>query len=106
MCETYIVIMVGGDYDNGEGIRQRRTRGLIGKAVILTYPKTEYQKSFRQKVIITYVSDKNEHTSYMRYAEVETEGEGRRSTWIWDTTDVSEYHPNRIEQLLQRMRRK
>ena len=80
--------------------------GFIGKKVVLKYPKTKHQKSFRQKVIITYVSDKSEHTSYMRYAEVETEGEGRRSTWIWDETDITEVRPNRIEQILQKIKRK
>ncbi len=77
---------------------------FIGKKVLLKYPKTEHRKSHRQKVTITEVLDKDKQFSDMRLVGIESE---RRSLiWIWDETDISEFRPNRIEQILQRIRRK
>lgn len=74
---------------------------LIGKKVVLKYPKTEYHRSFRWKGIITKVHEKHPQSYDRRFVEFEDKG----LQWVWDETDISEVRPNRIEQTLQRIRR-
>ena len=81
-------------------------KSLIGKEVLLKYPKTKHRKSHRRKATITEVLDKGKYSPDTRLVGIEGEG----LIWIWDetdiSTDISEVRPNRIEQLLQRIRRK
>ncbi len=77
-------------------------KALIGKEVVLKYPKYGHRRGFSRKEIITNVHKKGPQFHDSRLVEFE----GKGLQWVWDDTDVSEVHPNRIQQLFQRITRK